>query len=232
MDFDDESLHLVPIRDSQSERSDMVFVKNAVIRAEVGLDCWERKKDQPVLVSAGIVMNIRSASKDDDISKALDYGTVYNSIRACDAHVYNCVFDLTRGLIKSLIRSNPEQIQRGRLKVLLPKALSRCEGVSLDCGFQIEGKNLISLQPRSLTLKDIKLSCIIGVNPAERLKKQPIVLQVRVVGKRNVGISWNNLPSLFDSMFNVSIACCDQGSYLMIDSGSREIRIYDRGSFS
>jgi FolB domain-containing protein len=209
MDFEDPLPH--PQANTEGQR-DVVFVKNVAFRADVGLDCWERKKDQPVLVSAEIFMNIRSAAKDDDFTKALDYRTLYKSIRGCDTFVYGCIFDLTRELVKSLIKSNPEQVRRGRLRILLPKALSRCEGgVFLDCGFEAENQPLVALQPMELSLRDIKLSCIVGINPAERVKKQPIVLQMRIVGKRNEKTNWSNLPSLFDRVVDVRAPCLRTG---------------------
>ena len=182
-------------------QKDLIFVEHVILHSNVGLDCWGRDKDQRVLLSCSLLADTRDFNKHDDFTKTLDYRSIYDALKEFDGKSYESIFELAKTGAKSLLgKSNS---QGGLLEIRLPQAILRCEGgVALTCGFDFAGKILI---PLKLTLSDIKVSCIIGITTHERLKKQPIAVQIRIFGKDkgDDGFTWGNLPQIFDETINV-----------------------------
>jgi len=180
---------------------DLIFVENVIVHSKVGLDGWQRDKEQRVIISCSLFADTREFDKHDDFTKTIDYRSIYNAIKEFDGKVFKDIFDLAGKGAMSL--NGKVHTQGGLLEINLPRAVLRCEGgVTLACGFDLSKKSLI---PFTLTLTDIKVSCIIGINPHERLKKQPIVVQLRIVGKDQPddGFTWSNMPEIFDEIIDV-----------------------------
>jgi dihydroneopterin aldolase / 2-amino-4-hydroxy-6-hydroxymethyldihydropteridine diphosphokinase / dihydropteroate synthase len=184
-----------------TDQPDLIFVENVILHTVVGLDCWQREKEQRVILSCSLFADTRDFHKHDDFTKTVDYRSVYNAIKEFDGKSYSDIFQLARNVATRF--SERFHTQGGLLEITLPKAIVRCEGgLKLTSGFDLAKKRLV---PYTLNLSDIKISCIIGINPHERLKKQPIVVQLKIFGKHEAddGFTWRSLPQIFDEVINV-----------------------------
>jgi FolB domain-containing protein len=59
---------------------DRVFIKNLLIRGIIGINDWERKEAQDILINVEILCDIRDAANNDDVTKSVNYRTVAKKI--------------------------------------------------------------------------------------------------------------------------------------------------------
>ena len=152
---------------------DVIFVKNISMQAAVGRDCWHREKPQGVLVSVRAFFPVKIAGNTDSVEDTLDYRKIYNDaimpLRLIE-HKSLLGF-LTRASQQVLLETTCE----AEVGITLPKALLNSEaGVSLV----YNGHGNLNSQALSLRVHDLRLHCIIGVNPAERIEKQPVIINI------------------------------------------------------
>ena len=65
---------------TQDETSDLVLVKDLLVRGIIGLNEWERKKRQDILVNLEIRTDIRQAGASDDVSGTINYRTIAKAV--------------------------------------------------------------------------------------------------------------------------------------------------------
>ncbi|KAJ9612765.1 hypothetical protein H2204_014934 [Knufia peltigerae] len=157
---------------------DKIILKNLKFDLAVGFDAWRRYgKPQPVSVNLEIHprSNLEAAAAQDDVSLSLDYGKLYKSIAATLAN--SGPHQTIHVLIDQLAQLMPEYAFLD-IDILFPKALLQVNG-GLLYRLQVDNSTLGVMTP-SLTLdvKGIACSCIIGVNPHERLYKQSLSMDI------------------------------------------------------
>lgn len=59
---------------------DRILVRDLLVRGILGLNDWERKAKQDILVNLEIAVDAREAGRTDDMADSLDYRTVTKSI--------------------------------------------------------------------------------------------------------------------------------------------------------
>jgi len=213
------------------EKPDEVFVDAIHIKAIVGLNSWQKVKSQDVVVTAVIYKDIESAATGDNFEHALDYRKIYGPIQELNGGRWGSHVLLFCKVVQTLRDST--QAQGGRVEIHLPKSLLRCEGgVKASCSFyrldaQEHNQSLAEyfIVPGPIQLHDIRLSCIIGINDVERVKKQPISFSFTAHGIARPGTadysgpsySMENLvdlPSIFDGLINA----VEVSSYLTVEA--------------
>jgi dihydroneopterin aldolase/2-amino-4-hydroxy-6-hydroxymethyldihydropteridine diphosphokinase/dihydropteroate synthase len=167
--------------------SDAILINRLHAHAAVGLDCWGKKRPQPLVVSVRISTSLQRAAETDDIQHTLNYGTLYKSIRSeLGSHPHendftrtladvanNIVARCTMPLITQLETSEPiSTIRIEAPKTLLSGAL---------WGYEIQTQGL-NQHHYKYFVKDLRVSVIIGVNPPERQSKQVIELDIEFYG--------------------------------------------------
>lgn len=185
---------------------DVVFVQNISMQAVVGLDCWHREKPQKVLVSVRVRHSLLRAAHTDDISYTLDYRKIYNdAILPLGPEKHVSLFNLACEASKQIhLKSGGAASE---ITVTLPNALLNSEaGVSITQISTHEGH----IAERSISIKDLRIYCIIGVNPAERLVKQPVIISVETHNSVG-GLECTNFQKLLGPMIKV----CPMGNDCM-----------------
>lgn len=224
-------------RIAQGDSPDEVFVDSIRLKATIGLDCWQRPKAQDVLVSATVYQDTGAAAVEDDFTKTLDYRKIYKPVLERGEKTYVDVYEFMAGVVQKLGEATGNE--GGRIEVSLPGALLRCDGgLKTECSFyRVLGNGPLKyrLEAGPITVKDIRLSCIIGINEAERVKRQPITLSLTAYlqgtswpgekDSRNSSQKWGNLPSFFDDLINVSepVRCIMMIFTVVVGSGSLAI---------
>lgn len=109
---------------------DKLFIRRLVVSAAVGILPWERSHRQEVLVDLEIVIDANPPAFTDDISDALDYAAVRESIHQFAAvHRFNLIETFASRLSEQLIAQFT--LMGLRLRVTKPTIFKDAEGVGV-----------------------------------------------------------------------------------------------------
>jgi len=61
---------------------DKVIIKNLLARGIIGVNDWERKRPQEILINVTLFTNTRRAAETDDINECVNYSTMSKKIMA------------------------------------------------------------------------------------------------------------------------------------------------------
>ena len=172
---------------------DAVILKGLIFSIVVGRDAWRRTgKAQPVHISIEIspVNTFEAAAAQDDISLTVDYGKLYKTV---DQFISGQSFESVDHLLATVIHCMPPY-KMLHVEITLPKALLLVDGgVIYSAKITQDDNNQFHLF-RKVRLNQIHCSCIIGVNPHERLYRQRLLVGI------GTGHVSSELPSVVDYM--------------------------------
>ena len=166
---------------------DTIYLRNLNISAVIGPDAWGRDgKFQPVIVNVRLKIDTTSASASDNINQTFSYGQMCKEITSqLDGKVFDSLQHLITVLTTFAAFWPGEDT---KLQALAPKALLRVDG-GLELAHTIRKKERYEengvpqvrhVDTRSWYIKGLKVGCIIGVNPHERLHKQGVSIDLRI----------------------------------------------------
>jgi dihydroneopterin aldolase len=171
---------------AQSGHYDKILVQDLEVTVNAGTDVWGRKKRQRALISVTITLDkkFESASSTDTVDNStIHYGILSKAIQA---RLQNDDWVSTGALSESLVTSVKEvagttPIFAIETSVYYPKGSMFGDGVSHKLSItEVIG----SPRTRSdvLYLRNLRIPCLIGVNPNERLQKQPVLVNLWIDG--------------------------------------------------
>lgn len=161
---------------------DTIILRHLHTTATIGPDAWNRPgKPQPIILTLKLRVDTAPAGNSDDIGQTFSYGQMCKDIAQVSNGFYLSIDNLTRHLLK--ITDDHGWPGEGlEISALAPKALLRVEG-----GLQRElvlqrtyEEEEWQIERHVWLVKDLKVACIIGVNPHERLEKQQVNINLRV----------------------------------------------------
>ncbi|MCJ1410172.1 trifunctional dihydropteroate synthetase [Ptychographa xylographoides] len=165
---------------------DYIYLRNLHLSAIIGKDAWDRDgKPQPVLLSIWIQRDITQPGESDDINETVSYGQMCKDVMSYVAanqeyrNLYEFVFK-----VHSIAFTKKWGGVALYMRVTLPKASLRAEGgLALEAACTMdEDAHLIS---ERFIVKDLKLTCIIGVNVHERFTKQTVIINLEITDDRS-----------------------------------------------
>lgn len=171
---------------------DTISLRNFHMTAIIGPDAWNRPgKPQPIVLTLKLLFDTTSAGSSDEIAHTFSYGQMCKDIATVSNGHYRNIDDLTSNLGSiALAKDWPgESLQ---ISLVAPKALLRVEGglgreITLRKQW-IEGKavkqQVWDLERHAWLVTGLKVACIIGVNPHERLEKQQVTINLEILGER------------------------------------------------
>jgi dihydroneopterin aldolase len=168
---------------AQSNCTDKILVQNLAVTVNAGTDAWGRKKKQRALISVTVTLgnHFSSASKTDTVDEStVHYGILSKAILGRlqdDSLMWMDTADLSiaiAGIVRTAAGSAP--IFAIETDVCYPKGSMFGDGV----GHQASIITATGVYSNVLYLKNIRVPCLIGVNANERLKKQPVVINLWV----------------------------------------------------
>ncbi|KAF2748547.1 hypothetical protein M011DRAFT_466944 [Sporormia fimetaria CBS 119925] len=168
-------------RDCALGNIDTVQVRDIQVVADTGKDAWGRDVKQPALISVAIVpkTSFRSAAEMDGLDDStVHYGMLSKSIMAAvretEGHLHTAHFVsmLERRLLET---AGATTLASHQITVFYPKATLHGEGVGIW-----EANYLNSVYSSELFLRNVRIPCIIGLNPHERLHKQTVVVNLSI----------------------------------------------------
>ena len=159
---------------------DTIILRDIRLDLAVGLDAWRRpNKSQPVLITINLQPsnNFEAAALKDEVSLTLDYGKLYKSVLA---NVGSKSYGNIQGLMLDLAKTI-EDYKLLNIDIALPKALLQSDQ-GLHYHMRIDRSAHDVDATWSLAVKGLACSCIVGVNPHERMYKQVVTFDIVLGG--------------------------------------------------
>ena len=166
---------------------DTIYLRNLHVTAIVGKDTWQRdSKPQPIVLSIRLVTDIAAAGESDDINETISYGKMCKDVQNfIDAkRSFDHLLDLNVAVsdLASTMKWGGTDLH---ITSSAPKALLMADGgLQLLTVFRHSPDDMAGLStPRDMheatwSVHGLRIACIIGVNPHERLKKQNVVVSL------------------------------------------------------
>lgn len=111
--------------------TDTIFVKDLLVRGIVGLNDWERKKRQDIVINLWVDADLRAPGASDNVDETLNYRTL---TKAVIAHVEASSHFLVEKLAAEIAKIAVTEYgaERIRVRVEKPGALRFAESVGVE----------------------------------------------------------------------------------------------------
>ena len=110
---------------------DRILIRNLRVRGIIGVNDWEREKEQEILVNLEIAVDAREAGRSDDIDDSLNYRTVAKDVIAyTEASGHYLVEALAAGIARIVVVDHGAP--RVRVRVEKPGALRFADSVGIE----------------------------------------------------------------------------------------------------
>jgi D-erythro-7,8-dihydroneopterin triphosphate epimerase len=110
----------------------LIRIKNLRLRTIIGVEDWERRDKQDVVVNAEIEVDASRAAESDDLTKTVDYKTITKDIiRAVEGSDFRLLETLAQHVLKIILQH--EGVLAVRVEVDKPHALRFADSVSVFC---------------------------------------------------------------------------------------------------
>lgn len=110
---------------------DKVIIKNLLARGIIGVNEWERKRPQDILINIIIVTDTRRAGETDNINDCVNYSTVSKKVLAyAESSQRLTVEALANDLAKLCLEENG--VQKVMVRVEKPGAVRFAESVGVE----------------------------------------------------------------------------------------------------
>ncbi|KAF2875977.1 hypothetical protein BDV95DRAFT_484538 [Massariosphaeria phaeospora] len=171
---------------------DQITVRNLEATVDAGVDVWGRKRKQRAFIT--VTLSLTKPFDSAAAADALDHSTVhYGQLsKAIQNHVeqQNSIvgWQSTKDLVRGISECASHIIKATRIRsmetdVCYLKGSMFGDGAGYKIGvlFQDDSNNLPESQfYRILYLRNVRIPCIIGVNPNERQQKQPVIINLAI----------------------------------------------------
>ena len=167
---------------------DGVWLEDIQVSGVVGPDAWHRSgRPQPIHISVKVPISYEEAGITDDLNGSIHYGRLAKSIMELfndQAAPFASLGELVEAISKKALL---EFVQANSLELVinLPEALLLADGLGLSTHVSkiepppgLDNESRLQSSGLKLYVKDLRLNCIIGINPHERREKQPVVVNL------------------------------------------------------
>lgn len=170
---------------------DTISLRNFHMAAVIGHDAWNRPgKLQPIVLTLKLLIDTTSAGTSDEIGQTFSYGQMCKDATVLSGAHFRSIDELTTNLVRIAFEKNwpGESLQ---ISLVAPKALLRVEG-GLGREVTLRKQWIRSGAPTQQIwicarhvwqVRELKVACIIGVNPHERLEKQQVAINLEILGE-------------------------------------------------
>jgi FolB domain-containing protein len=115
----------------EPRHKDRLLVRDLLVRGIVGLNEWERKKKQDILINLDIFTDIKSAGISDDVAETVNYRTITKAvIETVEESSFFLVEALATEIARLIIIDHG--VGRVRVRVEKPGALRFARSVGVD----------------------------------------------------------------------------------------------------
>ncbi|KAF8948730.1 trifunctional dihydropteroate synthetase, partial [Entomortierella lignicola] len=170
--------------------TDKICIRDLTVRNIIGVDAWERSKRQPIIINLVVYTSVSQAGDTDHLPYSIHYGVLCKTV---EAHSEKTEFRSVEALADSIARVVISKCHAPKITVRIdkPRALlhaasagveitrSRSDYTEAELTGTVQ-RPLRFNQQDIIFVKDLRLSCIIGVNPWEREEEQVVVLNLQI----------------------------------------------------
>jgi len=163
-------------------QNDVVFVDSLQVSANIGCDCWSKCRIQPALISVYVHLResfLTRAGQSDDVRDSIHYGHLSKAIATLVAErdtPFDGPGELVEGVTEEAFRLAGDAAVEVRVVVDLPKMILLAAGFSVDVTTPAGTRSRDA--PTKVSVKDLILPTIIGVNPPEREARQRVITNI------------------------------------------------------
>lgn len=168
----------VTIAMSLPTTTDVVLVDTIQLTANIGADCWGRLREQPVSITVHLHLKpsfLDISGQSDNVVDSIHYGHLTKAISALSesfADVRALVHEVTQ---KAFVLAG-DNVDAVRVVIGLPKQILLANDFEVEV---ITPRGRDSLQQTAkVSVKDLVMPVLIGVNPPERLAKQKVITNI------------------------------------------------------
>jgi len=208
--------------------NDVVFVDSLHVSANIGPDCWDRNRSQPIDISVYLHLKesyLDRAGASDNVLDSINYSDltkkVSNFIKAkseSETPNFNGPDELIQAVTELAFNLAGEAAAAVRVTVGAPKMILLAAEFSVDIITTImkdQQKSTIVASKRVL-IKDLILPVIIGVNPVERKSKQRV--KVNLIFYENYYSSASSTVVNYQQVVAQLCQEIDSSSYLTLEA--------------
>lgn len=166
---------------ARSEHFDKILIQNLEVTVNAGKDVWGRKKKQRAFISVTVTLDttFASASSTDSVDNStIHYGILSKAIQAELADKddgWMSTAQLSWNIAVSIGKvAGSTGVHAIETDVRYLKGSMFGDGA----GLTMASIGTSGLYSSVLYLRNVLIPCLIGVNPNERLQKQPVVLNI------------------------------------------------------
>jgi FolB domain-containing protein len=205
--------------------SDVIFVDSLHVSANIGPDCWDRNRSQPIYISVYLHLKesyLDRAGASDNVLDSIDYSDltkkVSNFITAkseSETPNFNGPDELIQAVTELAFNLAGEAAAAVRVILGAPKMILLAAEFSVDITTTLmkdQPKSTIIASKRVL-IKDLVLPVIIGVNPAERKSKQRVKVNL-IFHENSSSLAVVNYQQVVAQLCQASLASWNQCPHL------------------
>ncbi|CAN6619184.1 folic acid synthesis protein Fol1p [Trichomonascus vanleenenianus] len=173
-----------------SEKQDLVFVRELFVKALTGVDAWHRPRPQPLSISIWLQTSVARAGTTDHLMYSLNYDVISRKVtRTVESGKFRSLEDVAEHVADAVLKDAAPN-QWCKVHVKKPRALLRAGAAEIIIARQkqkaeknaVSGKDYVIVKPEgtvdSVIIQKLQLVTIIGVNTIERMHKQNIVIDL------------------------------------------------------
>jgi len=167
--------------------SDVVFVDAIELSANIGADWWGRVRAQPVRVSVYLHLQpgyLDRAGLSDNVLDSIHYGhlsKVISTLVESTGASFAGPHGLARAVAKSVFRFAGSVVSQTRVVVASSKLIPLASEFVLELTTPYSPEEATrDLEKIQVSVNDLTLSTIIGVNPPEREAKQRVITNITI----------------------------------------------------
>ncbi|KAF5371862.1 hypothetical protein D9615_009565 [Tricholomella constricta] len=161
-------------------QTDVVFVDTLHLSSDVGPDCWGRTRAQQVEISVYLHLQssfLTAAGRSDDVLDSVHYGHLSKAITSkVVGSSFNGAEKLVAAVAEEAFALAGEAAKEVRVVVNMPKQILLAEALCVD--ITIPRGQAATPVIRKISVVDLILPVIIGVNPPERQAKQRVITNI------------------------------------------------------
>ena len=110
----------------------LIRIKNLRLRAIIGVNEWERRDKQDVVINVEIEFDGDRAARSDDLSETVDYKSITKQIiREVESSSFRLLERLAHHVLEIVM--DHEEVLRARVEIDKPQALRFADSVSVVC---------------------------------------------------------------------------------------------------
>ena len=110
---------------------DKVIIKNLLVRGIIGVNDWERKRPQDILINITLFTDTIRAAETDDINDCVDYSTISKKVQKHAESVEKLTVEaLANELVKICLEE--QKVQKVIMRVEKPGAVRFAESVGVE----------------------------------------------------------------------------------------------------